>query len=77
VALTEVTNLGFGLVVTHQASGRKIPRGERGPASVAVVATLQARSGSCPSGVGTLACEAGDIERDRNAVGEIHIERLT
>ena len=62
--------------VTHQATGCKAPPGERGPASVAVSATLQARSGSSPIYDGTLAREAGDIERDRNAAGEIHIERL-
>jgi len=62
--------------VTHQATGCKTPPGERGPASVAVSATPQARSGSSPLGGGTLAREAGNIERDRNAAGEIHIERL-
>jgi hypothetical protein len=62
--------------VAYQASGRKIPPGERGPASVAVSGTPQARSGCSPSGRCTFASEAGDVAKVFNAVGESNVEIL-
>lgn len=62
--------------MAYQASGRKIPPGERGPASVAVSGTPQARSGCCPSGCCTFASEAGDVAKVFDAVGESHLVLL-
>jgi len=62
--------------MTYQASGHKIPPGERGPASVAVSATPQARSGSSPTGCCTFTSEVGDVVKVFNAVGEGQVELL-
>lgn len=59
--------------MAYQASGRKIPRGERGPFSVAVSGTPQARSGCSPIGWCTFASEAGVVAKVFDAVGESHI----
>lgn len=68
--------LKSGLVLAYQPSGRIIPPGERGPASVAVSETPQARSGSSSVGGCTFAGEVGDVAKDRDAVGESHVVLL-
>lgn len=62
--------------MAHQASGHKIPPGERGPASVAVIGTPHARSGTSPIGRCPFASEAGDVAKVTNAVDESHVELL-
>jgi hypothetical protein len=62
--------------VAYQVSGRKIPPGERGPASVLVSGTPQARSGCSSTCRCTFANEAGDVAKVFNAFGERNLEIL-